>query len=181
MNSKASIATRAALLFAFAFIHHPAFSQEGGPPAPGPEHALLKRLEGQWSAKMKMGDSESAATATYKMECGGMWLVSDFRGMMAGGPFQGRGLDGYDPAKGKYVSVWVDSWSTTPLMLEGTYDKEAKKLTMTGTGPGSDGSPVKYRMLTHYKDDNHHTFTMYVTGGGGQEQLVLTIDYQRKQ
>ena len=49
-------------------------------PTPGPEHEQLKKLEGTWNAKIKMGDEESAATATYKMICGGMWLQSDFQG-----------------------------------------------------------------------------------------------------
>ena len=62
-------------------------------PTPGPEHEQLKKLEGTWNAKIKMGDTESSATATYKMVCGGMWLQSDFQGQFGDQKFSGQGLD----------------------------------------------------------------------------------------
>src|SRR5262245_59333625 len=103
-----------------------------GAPTPGPEHEVLKRLEGNWTAVIKMDGNEAPATATYKMDLGGLWLISEFRGELFGQPFQGRGADGYDPEKKKYVSVWVDSMTTRPVLFEGTYDKEKKTMTMNG-------------------------------------------------
>ena len=150
------------------------------PPSPGPEHEALKKLEGTWNAKVKMGDNESPATATYKMECGGMWLMSDFRGELGGQKFQGRGMDSYDPEKKQYVSVWVDSMSTRPMFLEGTRDKEKKTTTMTGEAPGLDGKLAKHKMVTHMPDDDHMTFTMFITGADGQENKIMTIEYTRK-
>lgn len=147
---------------------------------PGPEHERLKRLEGTWNAKTKVGDSESSGTVTYRMECGGLWLISDFRGEFAGQQFQGRGMDGYDPEKKKYVSVWVDSMSTRPSLFEGSYDPAKKTLTMTGEAPGPDGRPAKHKMVTQIQDDDHHTFTMYVVGPDGQENKMMSIDYTRK-
>jgi hypothetical protein len=149
-------------------------------PVPGPEHEALRRLEGEWTATVKMGDAETPGTLTLKMECGGLWLVSDFRSEFGGQKFQGRGMDGYDPVKKKYVSVWVDSMTTRPLLLEGDLDKAKKLMTMTGEGPGPDGKPVKYRNTTHTPDDNHQTFTMYVTGADGKETKMMTIEYVRK-
>lgn len=159
----------------------PSFATLGqAPPAPGPEHEILKKMEGTWTAKVKMGDNESPATVTYKLECGGLWLVSDFRADFGDMKFQGRGMDGYDPDKKKYVSVWVDSMSARPMFLEGTFDKEKKTLTMTGEGPGPDGKPAKQKMVTQHTDDDHHVFTMYVTGADGQEVKMMTIEYTRK-
>ncbi len=149
-------------------------------PTPTPEHQALKRLEGQWTAAIKSPGGESTGSATYKMQCGGLWLVSDFRGDFGGMPFEGHGIDGYDPAKKKYTSVWVDSMSTAPMFLEGTMDKEKQTLTMRGEGPGPDGKPVKYRNETRYKDNDHQTFTMYMVGPDGQETQMLTIEYTRK-
>jgi hypothetical protein len=149
-------------------------------PTPGPEHAVLKRLEGEWTATVKMGGTETPGTMTLKMECGGLWLVSDFHSEFGGQKFQGRGMDGYDPEKKKYVSVWVDSMSTRPMLLEGSFDKEKKLLTLTGEGPGPDGKPAKYRNTTHTPDDDHQTFIMHVTGADGKETQVMTITYVRK-
>src|SRR5437762_9445656 len=146
----------------------------------GPEHDAFKKLEGTWTAKLKMGDNESAGTMTYKMECGGLWLTSDFRGEFDGQKFQGRGLDGYDPEKKKYVSVWVDSMSTRPMLLEGTHDKEKKTTTMTGEAPGPDGKLAKHKMMTHMPDDDHMTFTMFILDADGKENKIMTIEYTRK-
>jgi hypothetical protein len=146
-------------------------------PEPGPEHAMLKKLEGQWTAKVKLGDEVSTGAATYKMECGGLWLTSTFKGELMGQPFEGRGVDGYDPESKKFVSVWVDNMVTKPMSLEGTYDKEKKTLTMIGTAPTPNG-PVKHKLVTHYKDEDHHTFSMYPEGAG--DTPVLTIEYTRK-
>jgi hypothetical protein len=148
--------------------------------SPGPEHQDLKKMEGTWTAKIKMGEEESAGTMTYKMELGGLWLVSTFRGAFGDQKFEGRGMDTYDTKKKKYVSVWADSMSTQPMFMEGTYDKEKKTLTMTGEGAGPDGKPAKYKMVTQMPDDDHHTFTMYGIGPDGQEEKMMTIDYTRK-
>jgi len=178
MKSKTASALIGSLLLALAMTPFAALGQS--PPTPGPEHETLKKLEGTWNAKVKMGDSESTATATYKMVCGGMWLMSDFQGQFGDQKFSGQGLDSYDPEKKKYVSVWVDSMSTRPMFLEGTYDKEKKTMTMTGEAPGPDGKLAKHKMVTHMPDDDHQTFTMYIVGDDGQDNKVMTIEYTRK-
>lgn len=150
------------------------------PPAPGPEHEALKKFEGTWTAKVKTGGDESTGVSTYKMECGGLWLSSDFQGEFGGQKFQGRGLDGYDPEKKEYVSVWVDSFSTRPLFLKGTMDKEKKMLTMTGEGPGPDGKPMKYRNETTFPDADHMVFSMYMVDADGKANKMMTIEYPRK-
>jgi hypothetical protein len=177
MKTKIKFSGIFSILLAAGLAHIAALGQ--GSPTPGPEHEALKKLEGTWNAKVKMGENESAGTMTYKMECGGLWLTGDFRGEFEGQKFQGRGVDGYDPEKKKYVSVWVDSMSTRPMFLEGTYDKEKKTLTMTGEAPGPDGKLAKHKMVTHMPDDDHMTLTMYIVADG-QDNKVMTIDYSRK-
>lgn len=150
------------------------------PPQPGPEHKKLKELEGTWDCVMRMGPEESKAVATYKMDLGGLWLISDFQGEFGGMKFSGKGLDGYDPARKKYVGVWVDSMITSPLVTEGTYDKDGKVLTMTGEGPGPDGKPMKMRMTTEHKDKDTMLFTMYGPGPDDKEAAMFSITYKRR-
>src|SRR6266571_5215586 len=178
MKFKTHSSVIGSFLLAFVMAHVAALGQS--PPTPGPEHEDLKKLEGSLNAKIKMGTNESAGTATYKMECGGLWLMSDFRGEFFDQKFQGRGVDGYDPEKKKYVSVWVDSMSTRPMFLEGTYDKEKKTLTMTGDSPGPPGKLAKHKMTTHTPDDDHQTFTLYISDADGKENKIMTIEYTRK-
>jgi hypothetical protein len=81
-------------------------------PKPGPEHEYLKKMEGTWNCTIKGMGAESKGVATYKMELGGLWLVSSFEGDVFGSKFTGKGLDTYDTTKKKYTSIWIDSMST---------------------------------------------------------------------
>lgn len=148
------------------------------PPKPGPEHEVLKKMEGDWDITMKVEGMEIKGTVTTRMEHGGLWLTSKLESSFGGQKFTGQGLDGYDPIKKKYVGVWVDNMSASPLVLEGTYDKATKTMTMEGTGPGHDGKPIKYKTVSTMPDDNTINFKMYM--GGEEKQEAFSIVYKRK-
>jgi len=151
------------------------------PPQPGPEHRKLKELEGAWDAIVTgMDGKKTKAEATYKMELGGLWLTSDFRGEMDGKPFQGKGMDTYDPAKKKHIGVWADSMMTVPLVLEGTRDESTKTTTTSGEAPGPDGKPMKMKGVTKEIDKDHMTFELYAPGPDGKEAKMMTIEYTRR-
>jgi hypothetical protein len=153
----------------------PAFSQEM--PKPGPEHKVLAKLVGTWESSMKVEGKESKGTMTYKMELGGLWLAGSLKSELFGTKFAGKSLESYHPVKKKYVSVWVDSMSTAPVMMEGTYDKESKTMTMVGEGPGMDGKPMKYRSVTKMPDADTMVMTMYM---GDAKEPAFTVNYKRK-
>src|SRR5262245_26581524 len=72
----------------------------------------LKRLEawvGTWDAEISMMGQVTRGSEVCRLECGGYWLVTEFAGSFMGQPFQGRGLTGFDAAKGSYTGAWVDS------------------------------------------------------------------------
>ena len=149
-------------------------------PKPGPEHAKLKELVGNWDCVMDMEGQKTKATATYKAICGGMWIESDFEGDLGGIKFQGHGLDGYNQKKKKYVGVWVDSFESAPMHFEGDYDPQTKLLVMSGESVGPDGKPQKFKNTTETKDKDHFTFRMYMVQPDGKEQLAFTIEYTRR-
>lgn len=163
-------------VLALALTAPAAVAQEG--PKPGPEHDVLKKHVGTWDLTMKFGGMESKGTVVYKMEPGGLWLSSQLESELFGQKFWGKGLDTYDPTKKKYVGIWVDSMSTSPMVLEGTYDAAKKTLTMEGTGPGEDGKPTKYKSVTVMTDGDTINFTMYI--GGNEKEPAFTIVYKRK-
>lgn len=152
-------------------------SQAQEPPKPGPEHEMLKKWEGTWDLTMTMEGNESKGTSTFKMELGGLWLSSTLECDLFGTKFQGKGLDTYDAKKKKFISVWADSMSTSPMTLEGTYDKKTQLLTMTGMADGPDGKPVQHKTITQWKDDNTVEFTMYM---GEAKDPMLKVVYKRK-
>lgn len=153
----------------------PGMAQE--PPKPGPEHKVLKKMEGSWDTTMKFGGMESKGSMTYKMELGGLWLIGSLESDLGGQKFSGKGLDTYDPAKKKYIGYWFDSMSATPLAMEGTYDKETKTMTMVGEGPGPEGKTAKWKSVSTMPDDDTINQSMYV--GDGKEPM-FTVTYKRK-
>ncbi len=149
---------------------------------PGPEHELLKSDVGVWDATVEMlgpGGSVSKGVETNSM-LGGLWLVTDFKSEMMNQPFEGHGVEGYDPIKKKYVGTWVDSMSSSLSISESTYD--ATKKTMTGwiEGPDMSGKTAKMKAVTEQKDPDTRVFTMYMPGPDGKEVPGMRITYKRR-
>lgn len=148
---------------------------------PGPEMEIFKKLVGAWDAEMKgEGAPPMKGLATYELTCQGMWLSSTFKIDLGGQPFEGRGQDGYDQNKKKYVSVWVDSMSSNVLVFEGTLSDDGKALHMQAKGPGPDGKTALWRSVTTTKNDDHHTFEMFLTSGDQPEIKMMTVEYTRR-
>ncbi len=145
-------------------------------PKPGPEHKKLQEMVGTWDTVMDINGQKSKGTATYKSICGGMFLASDFDGEFFGQKFEGHGIDGYDLNKKEYVSVWVDSMTSTPMQMRGNYQDNV--LTMTGESPGPDGNMMKVKTTTTAKDKDHLTFKFFMAEN--PDQPVFTIEYSRK-
>jgi hypothetical protein len=150
-------------------------------PGPTPEHAKLKKHVGKWEFVLKDAQNqESKGISETTEECGGMWYVSTFKTDFGGVPFQGRGLDGYDPAKKKYISVWVDSFTPAPMIFEGQFDEAGKVLTMIceGKAPDSD-TPATWRSTTKFVGDNEQVFEMFLKPKGADEMKMMVVTYKR--
>jgi len=170
-----------ASLAVVSFVACSSHVQAQAPITPGPEHAVLQETVGTWDATMKMPDgSEERGVHKAESTCNGLWIASQFQMEFGGQKFEGRGMDGYDPEKKKYVSVWVDSMSPSVMILEGDFDKKSKTLTMRGEGKGPGGKTTTFKSVTIMKDKNQHTFEMYLLGSDGKEDLMMTIEYRRK-
>jgi uncharacterized protein DUF1579 len=151
--------------------------------------AHMKQCAGTWDATihMTMGPETSKApetskgTETVRIIGDGQWLVSDFEGNMAGAPFTGHGVTGFDPTKKKYVGVWVDSMSPHVMHMEGTMDAAGKKLTMTGEAPDHQtGKMIKHTMTETYVDADTREFVMAMPGPDGKVMDVMKIVYKRR-
>ena len=135
-------------------------------PKPGPEHALFKEDEGTWDAAVEIfapgqPPMTSKGVETNTVGCGGLCLITDFKGDMMGSIFHGHGTLAYDAAKKKYVGSWTDSMSVGLATTEGTYDPAKKTVTAWFEGPDMTGKVIKSRSVTEYKDKNTRVFTMY--------------------
>jgi hypothetical protein len=152
---------------------------------PGPEHEKLQEACGTWKTvtKMWMGEDEPTASegnSVIEPILGGLYVREVFHGSVQGKKFTGWGIYGYDRGQGKYTSVWVDSMSTSPIMMLGTYDKEGKVMTLTGAYECPMRGHVELKNVIKEVSDDEAVMTMYEVGWFGQEQKMMEITYTRK-
>jgi hypothetical protein len=178
--------TCTSLTFAFLLtaVAAPLCAQDMKIPTPGPEHQKLASYVGKWDCAIEMTGQDGKAqttkgTSTFKMACGGLWLIEDFEGQMMGMLFSGHATTSYDQEKGKCVGSWIDSCITSPRPTEGSFDKTGKVLTMTMMAPGLDGKPALHKMVTTDKDANTRVFELFMPGPDGKEIKTMTITYTR--
>lgn len=148
-------------------------------PQPGPEHKLLARAVGKWDSTMEMMGQSSKGQMTVELGPGGFTTVSSFTSDMMGMPFIGRGIDGYDVNKKKFVTMWVDNMTPSPTLLEGTHDEKTNTLTMFGEMVGPSGKLEKHRYVTTWPDENTMKFEVFAQGADGKEVSSFTILYKR--
>jgi hypothetical protein len=156
-------------------------------PKPTAEHEIFKADVGTWDASIKswMDPSaeplESKGVETNTLLPGGLWLLSEFKGEFANLPFEGRGQTSYDAHKKKYVGTWIDSFSTSPMLMEGDYDKATHTLTMSGKSfdPGQ-GKEVEFKNVGKHNDDGTRTFTMYMKGDDGAWVKAMEVVYKKR-
>ena len=180
------------LTFAISILPAVSFGQAGGQmppmPKPGPQHEVFKMDEGTWDATIEMAGGPGMPAMTSKgvevntVGCGGLCLITDFKGeMMPGMTFHGHGIGTWDALKKKYVGSWTDSMSQGMAVSEGVWDPAAKKFTGTMEGPDMTGKVVKSRSVGEYKPDGTRVMTMYAPGPDGKEMQVMRITYKRRQ
>ncbi|WP_165250798.1 DUF1579 domain-containing protein [Paludisphaera soli] len=157
---------------------------------PTAQHEKMAKEVGTWDAEVKVWmqgpdapPDISKGVEEITLMPGGLWLTSKFDGRMAGTPFTGRGISGYDPAKKKFVDVWVDSTDPHMMILEGDYDEASKTLTSLGksTDPRT-GKPYDVKTVTVLKSDDVREFTFYLKSDdtGNDYLKILQMTYQRR-
>ncbi len=163
-----------------------AAAQEMPMPRPGPEHKVLEMDAGTWEATVEMYSAPGAppmvskGTETNTIGCGGLCLISDFKGDFGGMMFHGHGTTTWDPGKKKYVGTWTDSMSTGIALSEATYDPATKKASSSMEGPDATGKVTKSRAVVEYKDANTRVMSMATVGADGKETPTMKISYMRK-
>lgn len=155
---------------------------------PGAEHQKMAEKVGKWDMElshwMEPGGeaSKSKGTSEMKMAMDGRYLVEkvtsafDMGGMEM--PFSGMAIAGYDKAKKKHVSTWIDSMSTSMMIMEG--EMKGNVLTMEGMSYCcySDG-PAKFRTVLTDIDKDNFKFEMFGPGPDGKEFRSMEIVYKR--
>jgi len=153
---------------------------------PGPQHARLAEQAGAWDLTIRSWSapdappSEEAGYAVRTMMLGGRVMAERMEAKMAGQPFSGLGMTGYDNTSGQYWSTWSDSMGTGIMLSHGRCDE---KNTCTFTGRWTDPvskQEITSRMVSHSESRDLERFEMYAVGADGAETKMMEITYTRR-
>lgn len=168
----------AAFLGAFgADPHGPAQGPSAAQSRPHPD--LLAACEGAFDLAFAP-DGARKGTSRCQLGIGGLWLLEQVQAEFGGKAYEGRGTTSYDPARNRYVSVWIDSMSPRPLVTEGTYNQATKTLTLAGDMATPDGTVARAVLVTVFRDAGARTFAFKVVRPDGRETELFRIEYQRR-
>ncbi len=157
-------------------------------PKPTKFHEYLKQFEGNWDSTAefmgeKPGDPpmKSKGSGTDKLIANGLFLMTDYKGVMGVTEFTGHGIMGYDTVKKKFTGSWIDSMSTAIWTSEGTCDDAGKVFTATMEGPDPmSGKMMKMKLVSEITGKDSKKLTMFMDGPDGKEMQIGKIEYTRK-
>jgi hypothetical protein len=159
------------------------FSQDSKPAAPSKEemekmcaemarpveqHKTLAATAGDWDCESTCWfegpegpATKSKGSFSAKSVLNGLYIHHEHRGEMMGKQFEGIGLTGYSKEKQKYVAVWCDNFTSTPMVMWGTADASGKVITFEGEKMSMMGMTYTPRWIERHDDADHSTFEMW--------------------
>lgn len=152
---------------------------------PGPEHAEMKSLVGDWTSTMKEfqpdgSTKESSGTVTYSMVMNDLILRQDFTGQAGGVEFQGVGYMAFNKATGKYESVWMDSMSSGMAWMDGQALEKANAWEYKGHWFAPGGMKVHARLVLERLGEDRQSMEYFMDMGQG-EMKSMEILYERNE
>lgn len=156
---------------------------------PGKMHKMLAKSDGMWNGANTtwMENSgkpmTSTSEATNKMIFEGRYQVSEHKGNFMGMPFEGMSITGYDNAKKKFVSTWINNMGTGIMNMEGEWNASTKSIEFKGkmTDPARPGKDCDVREVYTFVDDNTQKLEMYGPDSKtGKEFKTMEILFTRK-
>lgn len=180
------------LLSVFAFMTSISYAQDEAMmkaweeyKTPGEMHKMMERSVGEWTADITMWmdptqpPTKSEGVSVVESILGGRYFQTKHTGDFMGMQMNGIELSGYDNAKKKFFSTWIDNFGTGIMYLEGTYDAASKTIHLSGTSVDPMGNEVKVREIITLIDEDNTMFEMFM-GEGDQEFKSMEIKFTRK-
>ncbi len=152
---------------------------------PGEMHKMLANSVGEWNCTVSMWmdpsqpPNVSEGTAVSESLLDGRYFQTKFFGNFMGMPMNGISLDGYDNAKKKFFSTWIDNFGTGIMYLEGVYDPASKTTTYQGVMTNPLGQEEKVKEIFKSIDNDHAMMEMFMVTDKGDVK-TMEIKYSRK-
>jgi hypothetical protein len=162
----------------------PPGGQGGGTAPPTESHAVLHRLLGEWSAQVETagtagGDPERfRATESARSCCGGQFVLASLGGRGKSSPPGGRGIYGFDPARGRYIMAWADRQATALITGAGEYDAASDTLTFTCEMPDGRGGVRMAKEILTWDGPDRRTRSVVDADGAAAPRTV--VRYRRR-
>jgi hypothetical protein len=128
---------------------------------------ILARQVGRWNTVVTVHGASGLNDKTYKsvststLGCGGRCLIWELRSELPDGqPFDGHGIEVFDPVAKKYVSTWTDAASSGFTSTEYTYDNETNTFVGVFQAKDSHGVLTKMNMTGNFKDPKKRVTVM---------------------
>lgn len=157
------------------------------PAEPAAQHAWLQRLVGEWTCTVEAAMDEGLPPMTFEStesvrSIGGLWIVAESRGELAGSPFASMLTLGYDPEKKAFVGSWIDTMHTHLWTYTGQLDEASGTLTLDTEGPSFEqpGTMGRYRETLQLVAPDHKVFTSSYEKADGTFEPFMRAEYRRK-
>lgn len=156
---------------------------------PGELHKMLAKSDGNWTGTTTTWMEEGAQPMISQSECmnkmifDGRYQYSTYKGDFMGMPFEGMSIMGYDNARKKFVSTWIDNMGTGMMHAEGDWNPAKRSIELKGkmTDPSRPEKDCDVREVYTFNDDNSHTLEMYGPDWKtGKEMKTMEIKFTRK-
>lgn len=155
---------------------------------PGAGQKFLEQFVGDWDVA-KTFYPRSGAPVRAKGECrqtmihGNRFLQSEFVFHQRGSRTTGLGIIGFDPASGKFTSVWTDSRSTRMSLRHSEDRFNGKEIVLYSRTLGEGGRERRRsRTVTRLTEGGRQiVHRQYAIGPDGKERLMMELLLTRKQ
>jgi hypothetical protein len=161
---------------------------QGGDATPGPDHARLTALAGDWTVTttFRFGDAppqEFHGTARATAILGGRFVQFDEQATEFGQRVERQKVFGFNNAARRFESTWRYTGSTATMNLTGSLaGGAADATTITGTATFADEGDAVERFTWDLRTTAADAFTstLVAAAGDGKPQATFTAVYRRR-
>jgi len=154
---------------------------------PGAGQKFLEKFVGDWEVAKtfypRSGDAvRQSGECRQTMIHGGRFLQSEFVFDNKGEKSTGLGLIGFEPATGKFTSVWTDSRQTRMSLRQSEAPFDGKEIVLSGKSLGEEArGRARSRTTTRLEDDGRKIVHRQVAvDADGKERPVMELVLTRK-
>lgn len=152
---------------------------------PGPEHAQLAKLAGDWIVVTRfdfgaaMPAQEFRGEAHARAVLGGRFVQFEETATEFGQPVERLKTWGFNVASGQYESTWRYTGSTAAMQFVGSSRDGGASIAGDAVFEGKQREAQKFTWKLEVKDNDHFTSTLVAPAHGARPAATFTAIYTR--